>query len=121
MAEYMHGGYANHELGHRLGRNVAKLRKAMAWTQEELAHRIGVEPETISRLERGATVPSLKSLEKLAVIFGTRISDLLDEQSPEACSEAMQIHAWIVALTDSDKQFVLDSMKQLCSHLAKHN
>ena len=115
----MAGSRTKHKLGHRLGRNVAKLRKAMAWTQEELAHRIGVEPETISRLERGTTVPSLKSLEKLAAIFGTKVSDLLEETTPEVCNEAMLIHAWVAALNDHDKQFVMDSLRKLCNHLAK--
>jgi transcriptional regulator with XRE-family HTH domain len=107
-------------LDRRLGRNVAKLRKTLGWTQEDLAHRLGVEPETISRLERGTTLPSLKSLEKLAAIFGARIADLLEEPVPEVSEEAALIHAWIAALDADDKEYVMDCVRRLCIHLGKH-
>ena len=36
----------------RLGRRIAHLRHAAGLTQEELAEKVGVAPETLSRLER---------------------------------------------------------------------
>ena len=44
-------------LAQRLGTQISTLRKTKEWTQADLAERIGVEPETISRFERGATTP----------------------------------------------------------------
>lgn len=43
-------------LAQRLGTQIATLRKTKEWTQADLAERIGVEPETISRFERGGRV-----------------------------------------------------------------
>jgi transcriptional regulator with XRE-family HTH domain len=106
-------------LGQRLGRNVSRLRKLTAWTQEELAHRIGVEPETVSRVERGATVPSLSTLEKIAEVLGIRLSDVLEEPPPSVLNEARLIQAWIAPLSEQDKIFVLNIMKKLCRHCLK--
>ncbi|WP_050726891.1 helix-turn-helix domain-containing protein [Vulgatibacter incomptus] len=54
----------------RLGRKLASNRKAGGLTHEALAERVKVAPETISRLERGATVPSLKTQERIAEAMG---------------------------------------------------
>jgi transcriptional regulator with XRE-family HTH domain len=106
-------------LGQRLGRNVSRIRKLTAWTQEELAQRIGVEPETVSRVERGATVPSLSTLEKIAEVFGTTLTEVLEEPHPNVDNEARLIQAWIAPLSDQDKLFVLNIMKKLCRHCLK--
>lgn len=38
-------------LGNQLGRRVAERRKAHGWLQAELADKLGVETETISRFQ----------------------------------------------------------------------
>lgn len=45
-----------------IGRRVAVYRRLAAITQEELAERVQTAPETISRLERGETIPSFATL-----------------------------------------------------------
>ncbi len=62
----------------RLGRQVASYRKAAGLTQEAVAERAKVAPETISRLERGSTVPSLKTLERVAEAMGVALKDLFE-------------------------------------------
>jgi DNA-binding XRE family transcriptional regulator len=57
------------QLARQLGENIAERRRALDWTQDQLAERLGVEAETISRFERGATLPSLPKLEH--VDFGS--------------------------------------------------
>jgi len=54
-------------LAKRLGGNLSERRKQMGWTQEMVAERVGVDAETISRIERGAHLPSLPTLDRLAV------------------------------------------------------
>lgn len=55
----------------KIGVGIAAARKFQGVTQEELAERIGIETETVSRFERGATMPSLVTLQKLAVELDT--------------------------------------------------
>lgn len=72
--------YMASDVERRLGRQVASYRKAAGLTQEALAERVKVAPETISRLERGTTVPSLKTLERIAEAMGADLKDLFDFQ-----------------------------------------
>lgn len=104
-------------LAKRLGGNIAERRKALRLTQEQLAHRLEVEPETVSRMERGVTAPSLKTLEKLGEILAVRMADLLDERFPAPPDEASTIAAWIAMLSEKDEAFVMDSLRRLCAHL----
>ena len=53
------------KLAKRLGQQIAERRRELSWTQDQLAERLGVDTETISRFERGVTVPALLTIEKL--------------------------------------------------------
>ncbi|QJE72969.1 helix-turn-helix transcriptional regulator [Aerophototrophica crusticola] len=53
------------------------MRKARRLTQEELAGRSELAPETISALERGENRPSMKTLESLATAFAMPVHDLI--------------------------------------------
>jgi len=109
---------AESPLTKRLGANITVRRKALGWTQEQLAHRLGVEPETVSRIERGVTAPSLKTLEKLGGILSIRIADLLQEVSPPPPDGATAVAAWLATLSEKDKAFAMDCLRRLCAHLA---
>jgi transcriptional regulator with XRE-family HTH domain len=61
----------------RLGQKVAESRVAAKLTQAELAERVGVVTETISRLERGTAVPSLARLEEIATALDLELPELV--------------------------------------------
>ena len=48
-----------------IGRGVHQARKALKLTQEDAAERIGVRPDFYARIERGATMPSLRTLARI--------------------------------------------------------
>jgi len=62
----------------QLGKRVAKLRTAAGLTQAELPENVGVATETISPLERGATVPSVSRLDDVAQALGLGIWNLFE-------------------------------------------
>ena len=51
-------------------RNLRALRLARGWSQEELAHRAGLDRTYISSLERQKYAPTLDVLDKLAGALG---------------------------------------------------
>ena len=63
-----------------IGRGVYQARKALELTQAEAAERIGMRPDFYARVERGATMPSLRTLTRIIwaldasaeVLLGTR-------------------------------------------------
>ena len=52
-------------------------RKEIGLTQEELAEMLDLDNSYVSLLERGARVPSLITLDRIAKIFGVKPHDLL--------------------------------------------
>lgn len=62
-----------------VGNNIAKLRKTLALTQENLALYLGVSRVQISHYERGERDISVTEMNKLADLFGVELSDLLEE------------------------------------------
>jgi transcriptional regulator with XRE-family HTH domain len=60
----------------RLGQKIAESRQQAQLTQAELAEKVGVATETISRLERGAAIPSLARLEEIASALALELSEL---------------------------------------------
>jgi transcriptional regulator with XRE-family HTH domain len=98
-------------LAKRLGGNIAARRKARRWSQEELAERLGVASETVSRFERGATLPSLLTLQRLGSKLRTPIADLLAEALAAPDDQAATISTWISELPPRDREFLLDLVK----------
>jgi len=64
-----------------VGRKVRRLRRVQDLSQDDLASRVGVSRNTISRFETGARMPSIEMLEKLAGALGVKATDLLAEES----------------------------------------
>lgn len=103
----------------RLGLNIAQRRKQIGWTQANLAERMKMEPESISRFERGATLPSLATLELLAGELNVTVADLLAECSDSAYSEAQRISGWLSKLQPDARKIVLDGLQKLCVLLSR--
>lgn len=66
----------------RIGRQIARLRKAQNMTQPELADRMGISFQAVSNWERGASMPDIGKLPELAGIFGVTVDELLGQASP---------------------------------------
>lgn len=103
------------ELAKRLGRNIMQWRKALGLTQDQVALQMEVEPETISRFERGVTLPSLPTLARLTEVLGATMAQLLEEKVPPPFSGAEKLAVWLEPLSKQDQAFVLDIMAQMCA------
>ena len=65
-----------------LSENLQQLRKAKGFSQEELALRLNVVRQTLSKWEKGLSVPDAQMLIRIAEVLGTSVSELLGEQAP---------------------------------------
>jgi putative transcriptional regulator len=60
-------------------RNSLPVRRSeLAWSQEELAKRVGVSRQTIVAIEKGRYDPRLTLAFRLAEAFGCRVDDLFE-------------------------------------------
>lgn len=107
------------ELASRLGKRIAMRRKSLAWTQDDLAERMGVDAETISRFERGAHLPSLPTLERLALALRVDVGELLSRRGPAKADDVAALAAWLDGLPVEDRKFVLSTARNCCEHLRK--
>ncbi len=57
--------------------NLRELRKSKGFTQEELATKINVVRQTVSKWEKGLSVPDADSLQKIADVLEVEVSQLL--------------------------------------------
>ena len=62
-----------------LNENIRNLRKAKGLSQEELAIKLNVVRQTVSKWEKGLSVPDSSLLVLLAEEFDTSVSTLLGE------------------------------------------
>ena len=95
------------------------IRKQRGMTQEEVAERLQIGMEAVSRMERGIVVPTIVRLAELAQIFGCELTDLLRETSSRPLEQAVRLAHQLEQLTDDDRQWVTDTMTALMSRLIR--
>ena len=61
-----------------IGNKIMELRKKNNLSQEELAEKVGVARQTISKWELGETAPDLKQAKKISKIFNISLDELVD-------------------------------------------
>ena len=61
-----------------IGKKIMNLRKKNSLSQEELAEKVGVARQTISKWELGETSPDLKQAKELSRIFNISLDELTD-------------------------------------------
>jgi transcriptional regulator with XRE-family HTH domain len=63
-----------------LGKKIAQLRKAAGMTQEELAEKMNVSPQAVSKWENDSTCPDIMTLPKIAKLFNVTVDELLSQE-----------------------------------------
>ena len=59
------------------GQVMRRMRKEHNMTQEQLAEKVGVDPNSISRIERGRLIPALSTLIDICNALGTGADSIL--------------------------------------------
>ena len=73
-----------------LNENIKALRKTKGLSQEELAIRLNVVRQTVSKWEQGRSVPDADMLIALSEALEVPVSTLLGETIPEAAPEGVR-------------------------------
>ena len=69
------------------GNKIMELRKKKGMSQEELAEKVGVARQTISKWELGETSPDLKQSKELSKIFNISLDELTENNIKEILVE----------------------------------
>lgn len=92
-----------------LSDNIQKYRKQKGWSQEELAVRLNVVRQTISKWERATSVPDADMLIQLSDLLGVSVSTLLgiEEKNWRADALAEELAAVNAELARRNRRTVL--------------
>lgn len=75
------------EISMEIGNKILILRKQNNLSQEELAEKVGVSRQTISKWELGETNPDLKQAKLLSKTFNISLDELTDNETKEVILE----------------------------------
>ena len=64
--------------------NLMELRKLNNLSQEEIAEKIGVSRQTLSKYETGESLPDIKRCKMLADLFGVSMDDLISYEKNDS-------------------------------------
>lgn len=64
-----------------IARRLRQLREERKWTMRELADRADLHPSTIANFENGRRLPSIKTLNRMAGVFGVSVDFIVGEEA----------------------------------------
>jgi len=62
------------------GKRIASLRKSKKLSQSELAHKLGVTPQAVSKWECGAALPDIALLLEISHLYNVSVNTLLEDK-----------------------------------------
>ncbi|MBQ0064183.1 MAG: helix-turn-helix transcriptional regulator [Firmicutes bacterium] len=63
--------------------NLISLRKIHNLSQDELAYKIGVSRQTLSKYETGESLPDIEKCKKIADVFGVSVDELISYEKDD--------------------------------------
>lgn len=100
-------------MNQRLGKTIARRRKAAGYTQDEVAERLDIGKEALSRLERGIAGASVYRLFELADMFECGVETFLIEGSRRTTEQVELIDRLISTLPMPDRQLIVQIVDRL--------
>jgi transcriptional regulator with XRE-family HTH domain len=105
------------------GAHVKRLREVRGLTQEELAERSGLAPDTIRRLEHQDFSPSLRTLRKVCGGLGLSVATMFNSfelRDNEASAELARIHTLLLGRAQAELVLVERVLTELFAGLDRY-
>ena len=78
-----------------IARRIKKWRKTMGLTQSQFAELVNLSEDSIGKIERGISVPTVETLKKIAEGLKIPLSELIGEMIPKDRSQNQALEALI--------------------------
>ena len=88
----------------KFGDNLKQIRKSKNISQEDLAERLGVSRQSVSKWETGENYPSMFNIMCLCDIFKCKINNLVHESMPEFNSLDEEIKMSVVKFKENEQK-----------------
>ena len=105
----------------QLGKRIARQRKAVGLTQAQLAETVGVQPETISRVETGSKTASLDLLIEVAAALELELHELFRIHDRNDAKDEMidRLLRFALRLSMAEVELVLDVGSSVVAHMRR--
>ena len=100
-----------------LGNSIVERRKILGMTQIELANRLDMAPDALSRIENGYVAPRFNRIEEMAPVLECSVAELFREKNDSLRARADSI-ADIISPLPAEKQ---EEVISLVSHFVRRN
>jgi len=104
-------------LAKRVGRAIAGQRRAVPMTQEVLAEKLDCGVEAVSRMERGAIMPTLPKLIEMAEVLGCPFYALIGVTSDLSSDQAMNLARQLAQVSPKDRELLMGLVEMLANRL----
>jgi len=84
-----------------LAEKIMRLRKQQGWSQEDLAVRLDISRQSVSKWESGASIPDLDKIIKLSDLFGVSTDFLLKDEMDEIPATAIRSEEPALTITNT--------------------
>ncbi|TGG95934.1 XRE family transcriptional regulator [Natronospirillum operosum] len=101
------------EATRELGQAIARRRKEKGLTQAQVAEFMGIEKETVSRIENGAISPTLQRLKQFAEILDCSLSDLFRTEDDRSVALSQDLTEAIRSLSPEEQELVLHFVNEV--------
>ena len=102
----------------KFGENLKKIRKDKKMSQEQLAERVNVSRQSVSKWENGEAYPEMNNILQLCKIFGCKINDLVHADMCDISSLGEEIIMKVVKFNEK-KQKHVKSLSNVVSLIGK--
>jgi transcriptional regulator with XRE-family HTH domain len=100
-----------------VGQALLHERRRCGMSQQKAAELVGIEPESISRIENGVIAPTLTRLRQFAIIYSCSLASIVGETSDQVSDIALKLTKELEGLTESDRVFVANQAITTARHI----
>ena len=102
-----------------IGKAIARKRMEKGLTQENVAEKLNIGYEAVSRIERGIVTPNIVRLVELAEIFDCEIDELLMNATLRQVDHARHFQELFEPLSEQDRVLLMNIVTGLVERLRK--
>ncbi len=100
-------------LSQRVGEKIALKRKKLGYTQVEVAAMLGIEQESLSRMEKGIIAPKFSRLEPLAEVLECSVLDLFRTENESTQASSNYLIEQLDKLNKKDQKLALSIIESI--------
>lgn len=100
-------------LAYIVGNNIALTRKRKGMTQAELAEKLEMSAESLSRIENGTVAPRFPRIQAMAQALGCSVADLFRSLDDSADTRAASISDMLRSLPAEKQEEVVELVRRI--------